>query len=331
MPLHNVNYKHWQGEHLGLWHRRWAIARNGLVACLQIRWMVNFVVLSWSMALAASIFLFELGQLLVPDSMAVRWASKLNPLFQNFVNNLTEWLAGHPEISVGVTQNVFFYFFCHYLTIISIFLLGIALPCFFTRDLASNAIVIYSSKAVSRGDYLLGRFASVFGFLCLTWLGPACAAWFVGNLLAPNWTFFWHARLALENILVSGLSGILILSVLALGVSASGVKEMLAVAFWFTWWILGVFLAPIAIHTEPWLRHLSFSFDINEIGLATFRVTENITTARASVPTLGPVLQSVPASTFAALATPNLAGTWVALGAMVAVAVWLIYKRIKPE
>ena len=61
-----------------------------------------------------------------------------------------------------------------------------------TRDLASNAIIIYASKAVSRGDYLLGKFATAFGLLVLTWLGPVCAAWFVGNLLAPDWRFFWH-------------------------------------------------------------------------------------------------------------------------------------------
>jgi hypothetical protein len=331
MPLHDVNYKHWEGTHLGLWQRRWAIARNGLAACLQIRWMGNLVVLCWGLGLAAAALLFMMGQLLVADSMAARWASKLSPILQSFVANLTNWLANHPEISVGTTQNVFFYFFGRELMIISIFLLGIAIPCLFTRDLACNAIVIYSSKAVSRGDYLLGRFATAFGFLTLTWLGPVCAAWFLGNLLAPDWTFFWHARLALENILIYGLSSMVILSVLALGVSASGVKEKYATASWFTWWILGAVLTPIALHTEPWLQHLSFSFDLNQIALATFRVADNITTARDSIPVLSTVMQNVRPSTLAALDTPNLAGTWFALAAMLAGAVWIILKRVKPE
>jgi hypothetical protein len=80
---------------------------------------------------------------------------------------------------------------------LSIFALGMALPSLITRDLASNAIVIYSSKAVTRGDYLLGKFCTAFGVMSLTWLGPVCGAWFVGNLLAPDWKFFWHARIAL--------------------------------------------------------------------------------------------------------------------------------------
>jgi len=331
MPLHDVNYKHWEGTHLGLWQRRWAIARNGLAACLQIKWMGNMVVLCWGAGLAAAIFLFMIGQLLVTDSAVTRWASTLNPTLQMFASLLTTWLANHPEISVGTTQNVFFYFFCRYLMIISIFILGMAIPCLITRDLACNAIVIYSSKAVSRGDYLLGRFATAFGFLGLTWLGPVCAAWFLGNLLAPDWTFFWHARLALESILIYGLSSMVILSVLALGVSASGVKEKYTTAFWFTWWILGAVLTPIALHTKPWLRHLSFSFDLNQIALATFRVGENIKTARESLPVLGTMMQSIRPATLAALDTPNLAGTWLALAAMLLAAAWIILKRVKPE
>ena len=87
-----------------------------------------------------------------------------------------------------------FYYFGIWLMRVSIFALGMAIPLLITRDLASNAIIIYSSKAVTRGDYLLGKFATAFGLLALTWLGPVCAAWFMGNLLAPDWSFFWHSR-----------------------------------------------------------------------------------------------------------------------------------------
>lgn len=331
MPLHDVSYKHWQGARLGLWHRRWAIARNGLTACLQIRGMKIMVALCWGLGAAAALALFMIGQLLVPDSLAVRWAAKLSSILQTFVGNLTSWMSNHPEISVRITEDVLFYFVCRWLTIISIFLLGIALPCLFTRDLGCNAVVIYSSKAVSRGDYLLGRFAAVFGFLCLTWLGPLCLAWFLGNMLAPNWGFFWHAREALENILISGLTSIMTLSVLALGVSASGVKEKLTSALWFAWWILGAVLAPIALQTKPWLRLFSFGFDVQQIALAAFRVKENLDQATGAIPILQTVLSGVQASTWKALETPDLGGVWIALAAMVGGGLWIIFRRVKPE
>ena len=215
---------------------------------------------------------------------------------------------------------------------VSIFALGPIIPLLITRDLACNAIVIYSSKAVTRGDYLLGKFATAFGFLTLTWLGPVCAAWFLGNLLAPDWTFFWHARLALENILIFGLSSMAVLSLLALGVSAVSANEKTTTAFWFMWWIMGGVIAPIAQHTRPWLSHLGFGFNINQIALHTFRVGDNIKSAADSIPILGTMLQqSTRPAALAAFNTPNLAGTCLALLVMLSLAVWVVRQRVKPE
>ena len=332
MPLHDVNYKHWEGAHLSVWGRRWVIARNGLTSCLQIRFMANVVIVCWGFGLAAAAVLFLIGQLLVADSVVVRWVANFNPNLQMFANLLTLWLKDHPEISVGTTQNVLFYFFCEWLRRFSIFALGPVIPLLITRDLACNAIVIYSSKAVTRGDYLLGKFATAFGFLALTWLGPCCAAWFLGNLLAPDWTFFWHARGALENILLFGLLDMTILSVLALGVSAISSKEKATVALWYIWWILGFFITPIAMHTKQWLQHLGFGFNLNQIALYIFRVGDNIKKAMDSIQILETMLQQGNRpSVLNTFATPEIGGTVVALILMLGLAIWLVNKRVKPE
>lgn len=330
MPLHNINYKHWEGVHLGVWSRRWAIARNGLTACLKVRWMMNLVVVCWGVGLGAAAVLFLTGQLLVADSVVVRWVSTFNPDLQNFANLLTLWLKDHPDISVGTTQNVLFYYFGNWLMVVSIFALGPIIPLLITRDLACNAIVIYSSKAVSRGDYLLGKFATAFGFLTLTWLGPVCAAWFLGNLLAPDWTFFWHARGALLNILIYGLTSMAVLSLLALGVSAISSKEKATPFFWFMWWIFGWIVTPIAEHTESWLRYLGFGFNLHQIELHTFRVGEKIQNMTDSIPILGNILR-MRDTTRTALETPHIGGTCLALLVMLSLAAWIVHKRVKPE
>ena len=330
MPLHDINYKHWEGVHLGVWERRWVIAKNGLTACIQNKWMWNIIVLCWGLALVGTAFLFVVGQLLVPDSVVVKWVSTFNPSFQNFFNMLISWLNDHPEISVGVTQNVLFYFFCSFLMRVSIFALGLAIPLLITRDLASNAIIIYSSKAVSRFDYLLGKFTVAFGLLTLTWLGPVCATWFVGNLLAPHWQFFWHARGALGNILIYGLTSMAILSILALGVSSTGAKEKATMALWFTWWILGGVIQPIALHTKPWLQHLGLNFNFTEIALFTFRPGEKINTAKESIPILSNLLPTGN-DVMSTLDTPKITGAALALAVMLAAAAWMIHKRVKPE
>ncbi len=331
MPLHDTSYQHWEGRHRGLWHRRWVIARNGLTASLQNKWMRHLVLLCWVGGLAMTALLFLVGQLLVADSIVVQWVGNLNPQLQTFAHTLTTWLEQHPEISVRTTQDLLFYYFAIYLLPMSIFALGMSLPLLITRDLASNAIIIYSSKAVSRGDYLLGKLATAFGLLVLTWLGPVCAAWFVGNLLAPDWRDFWHSRMALWHALVFGLGSMCLLSLLAVGVSAISSKEKSTPAFWFMWWIMGGAIAPIATHTQPWLRHLSFNYNLDQVALAVFRLGDDLKIAQDNIPVFGLMLRNLPPETMTALNSPPLGGSLLALFCMALAAAVLLRNRVKPE
>src|SRR6266566_1783351 len=324
MPLHDISYQHWKGVHVGLWGRRWVIASNGLIACLQNRWMRHLVLLCWVAALGMAAIMFLVGQLLVADSIVVQWVANFSPELQSFARMLTTWLEHHPEISVRTTQNVLFYYFCIYLMRVSIFVLGMAIPWLITRDLASNAIIIYSSKAVSRGDYLLGKFSTAFGLIAFTWLGPVCAAWFMGNLLAPDWRFFWHARAALGHVFLYGLSSMCILSLLALGVSATSAKEKSTPALWFMWWIIGGVVTPIATHTQPWLRHLSFNYNLDQLALSLFRLGDDLKTAQDNIPVLGNMLKSIRAETMTALNAPAIWGAISALVIMLGVAAFVI-------
>jgi hypothetical protein len=331
MPLHDIRYQHWEGNHLGLWHRRLVIAGNGIRGCLQTRGVWQMVAMCWMAALVMTAALFMVGQLLVADSVIVQWAGNLNPQLQTIVRMLTTWLGDHPEISVRTTQNLLFHYFCILLMPASILILGVAMPFLITRDLASNAIIIYSSKALKRGDYLFGKFSMAFGLLTLTWLGPVFAAWLMGNLLAPDWRFFWHSRAALGHVLVFGISSMTVLSLLALGVSATSSKEKSTPAFWLIWWVVGWVIAPIASHTQPWLRHLSFSYNLNQIALAVFRPANDLIIAQENIPMLGDMLKRIKPETMAALSSPSIWGALLALAMMVVGAGVIINKRVKPE
>lgn len=331
MPVHDISYQHWEGAHLGVWHRRWVIAANGLRGCLQAKGMQHLVLTCWLLALVMVAIQFAVGQLLVADSIIVQWIGNFNPQLQTFAKLLTTWLEQHPEISVRTTQNILFHYFSIWLMPLGIFGLGLAIPLLITRDLASSAIVVYASKAVSRGDYFMGKFATALGLLTLTWLGPVCAAWFVGNLLAPDWRFFWHARAALGHAVLFGLVMMPLLSALALGVSAISPKEKATPALWFMWWVLGGVLAPIARHTEPWLRHLSFNFNFDQIALALFRPGNDLEVARANIPVLGEMVRNIRPATMAALNEPAAAIATLALLGMVAAAAFILHRQVRPE
>jgi hypothetical protein len=332
MPLHDISYKHWDGKHVGLWRRRWVIASTGVKGCLQNKWMRNLIAVCWITGMAMTALLFVVGQLLVSDSFIVTRLWHLNPQIQDFARLLTSWLENHPEVSVRTTQNVLFNFYCIWVLMpLSIFALGMAMPLFITRDLGSNAIIIYSSKAVSRGDYLLGKFATAFGLLCFTWLGPVCAAWFMGNLLAPDWKFFWHASGALFRIVLSSVGVMSILSVLALGVSSLSVKEKVTPAVWFTWWIVGGVIGPIAMHTQPWLRHVSFNYNLDQLVLAIFRPGAELKLIEENIPIFSYLMSGIRNETIKALNAPAIGGAALAMLIMLVAVVVLLNKKVKPQ
>jgi hypothetical protein len=122
-----------------------------------------------------------------------------------------------------------------------------------------------------------------------------------------------------------------ILSALALGISATSNREKATPAIWFTWWILGGVIQPIALHTRPWLRHLSFSYDIKQIGLSTFRLGDDLKTVQDNVPIFGQMLSGISSETRDALTNATLGGSLVALALMLAAGVYIIRKRVKPE
>jgi len=266
----------------------------------------------------------------VADSVVVQWGN-FNAGWETFARLLTTWLQLHPEVSVRTTQNALFYPFCTALTWGSIFAVGLALPLLITRDLSSNAIIIYASKAVSRFDYLLGKFATLFGLLVLTWIGPVCAAWFLGNLLAPNWGFFWHSRAAFGHAMLYGLTSACILGLLALGVSAISSREKSTAAFWFIWWMIGPILARISDHTQPWLKHLSFDYNLRQLAQGIFRLGDDLKLAQDTIPIFGEYLRTIHFGPTMAYNAPEFWSAVLGLAVMLGLAVWVIQKRVRPE
>ena len=331
MTLHRSSYKHWEGGHLGIWRRRGVIAANGLKMCLQSKWLRHLIMVSWVAALLQTAILFLLGQLLVKDSLMVKWLANLNPQLQNFARGLVGWLELHPELSIRATYNILFFYFATYLVNFTLLGLAVCLPHLITRDLASKAIIIYASKAVSRLDYLLGKLGTLFGLMFLTWLGPLCAAWFFGNLLSPDWHFFWHSRAALGNTLLYVIPGMTVLSFLALAASAISEGEKVTVNLWVAWWLLGNGLVGLAAVTRPWLKFLSFTYDLKQISLSIFRLKNDLQVAEDNLPILGMMLRNFNREKSSIFQPPHLAGAIIALVIMLFLAAWLINRRLKPE
>ena len=328
---HDTTYKHWDGAHLGIWSRRAVIATNGLKSCLQVKWMRRVITLCWAAGMMQVVILFLLGQLLIADSIVVQWVGNLSPQLQAIGRALVGWLEQHPEISVRTTYNLLFFFFSSNLLTLTLIAIALAMPHLITSDLSSNAIIVYSSKAVGRFDYLLGKFGTLFCLMTLTWLGPVCVAWLFGNFLSTNWHFFWHSRAALGHTLLYVLGSMTILSVLALGVSAISTRAKATVSLWVALWLLGNAFVPIAIKTKPWLKFFSLSFNLQQISLAVFKLKDDFQLATDNIPFFGEMLKGIRRQANSVMQTPEMGGAIWGLSIMLAVSVIIILRKVKPE
>jgi hypothetical protein len=116
-----------------------------------------------------------------------------------------------------------------------------------------------------------------------------------------------------------------------MGVSACASKEKSTTGLWYTWWIVGWVVVPIAWHTQPWLRHLNFHFNLEQIALGVFRLGDDLNTARENIPVFGDMLRQIRPQTMEALTSPALAGAVVSSLLMIAAAILVLHKRVRPE
>jgi hypothetical protein len=121
-----------------------------------------------------------------------------------------------------------------------------------------------------------------------------------------------------------------ILSLLAMGVSALARNELSTGALWYGWWVLGAVFALFVERSQPWLCHLSFTYNICQLELSIFRVDHSLKTAQENIPVLGELLKMGPA-TQKAYEFPAIGGALVVLGLLLALTTVLLHRRIKPE
>jgi hypothetical protein len=332
MALHELGYRHWQGHHQGIWFRRWTIAAYGLKAVLANRWMRYLLTVSWGIALVQVAILFSIGQLLVADSLIVRWTANLEGLLGTLAGGLTLWLEQHPEISVRTAQNLIFYNFNQFYLTVSLLAVTLVIPHLITRDLSSNAIIVYTSKALNRADYLAGKLGILLGTLSLIWLGPLVAAWFLGNLLAPDWHFFWHARVPLLNSLLFVGCAMLVLGFLGLATSAVSSTEKAAVGLWLLLWLVGNAFVPIAQENrQPWLQHLSYHHNLQQLAESFNQPKADLEYATTPIPVLGELLRRTAHQQLRNWQPPRTRPAALALGIIVVGAGAFLVHRTRTE
>ena len=335
MALIDSSYTHRDGETRGINYRRWVIAQATLTACLKVKGMRWVVWSCWIYAFLQGVFLFGFGQLMDPSSTVYAFITENLGLFKPIAPMFQGWAEENPRIAIGMTYNLFFYIFTGAIVstlTLSLVALGMAIPRLITSDLSSRAITIYSSKAVSRLDYCLGKFGGVMLLLTITWLGPMLATWLMGNLMAPKISFFWHTAPALLHSSMFVLAGMVFLGLMALGVSAMTSSPRTATSIWVGVLLLGVVLSGIGLSSKnEWLQYLSFWFDLELLQRWIFNISGDFKELSAEYPgiTEGDIFKQMKLRLD--ITADNVAVAITCLSLLGGAALLTLYKKVKPE
>lgn len=276
MNLFETHYSRWTGNHTSIWVRRFHIANHGMRATLRGKIMKWLIGVSWSLSLGLCTFLFLISQILQPESLL----SKVLPNFregEEFMRNIFTWLDSNPDISISAIYNLSFFGYTWFLSFLSLVAVTKAIPHLLTQDLGSKSLIIYTSKAISKVDYMIGKFGAIFGVLGIMWILPCLVSWVFANAFAPEWKFFIYSWSALWHSMLFLIVTAIATSILAMAFSAISSNPRVTTGIWIAYWIVGGVFQVIATLSPKflfWIKYLNLRYNITKIQQGIFNLDE---------------------------------------------------------
>jgi ABC-2 type transport system permease protein len=170
MPIFDQGYQHWQGQLSGHGWRWLAVARHGVRAQLQNRFVRLLLFIAWMPAVALVATLTLWGLLEQQAESVINLLQRLLP---------PEVVAQPRDYRTAIWTVAYTYFFKAEL-LCSLFLVMLVGPNLVSRDLRFNALPLYLSRPVRRIDYFFGKFGVIGFFLAATVIVPAIGAYLLG-------------------------------------------------------------------------------------------------------------------------------------------------------
>ncbi len=174
MPIYDYRYKTWEGQRLGGWARWMAIPKFVYLDMFSKRMFIWLFAFSWLQFLLRLFYIYLLAN---EDFLTgILGIQELPPFFRPVNAEFFKRLIDGQM------------FFCFIFT----FVLGSGL---ISSDLRHNAVVLFLSKPISRWEYFVGKFMSLFGLLFVLTAGQGLLLFGLQSAMAPAdsyWvTSFW--------------------------------------------------------------------------------------------------------------------------------------------
>ena len=242
--VNNLGYRGWSGRLAPRWMRWAVIADVGVRRAWQSRWLRRMLFLAWLPAVwfGVGFFLWEQAALYPEWRQMLRPFLRGMPATPEFDEIRMALQNGDLE---GSRHTIWAWllqtFFRYPQGVLMVMVVGVIAPPLISQDIRSRAFLLYFSRPLTRGEYLLGKVASLWAYLAMISTVPALALYAVGVLLSPSLSVLlvtWDLPLR-----ILGASVVLMLptSVMALCFSSLTQESRYAAFAWFAVWILGWF------------------------------------------------------------------------------------------
>lgn len=331
MKQNSIDYNRWNGERRGVWARSWTITSAGLRQLMGYKFFKVLLFIGWTagLAIAAAGFLFT--QTLAEGGWLAGLAVKAGPRVEAIMQAVSALLLLYPDLLVTTVFKGIFWVQSELALVLNLAAMALLVPQLITRDRSSQALTIYLARPITARDYLIGKLGVIVGVLLLLWTGPLLFGWLLAMALSPDTLFFTYSLRALGAALTFNAIALVVISGLALGVSALAKTAARARLAWIGLWIVLSAVTTNGDVLPAWIRHLSFVNDLRLVRDEVFGMKDALVSATDIVTMINPRLASEITEAASQLDTSEITGVAITLSLMVIAAFVLVQGRIKPE
>lgn len=251
--VHRLGYRSWSGRPVSGWLRWTVISSVGLRRAWQSRWLRRMLFFAWLPAVwfGAGFFVWEQAAL-YPE-----WRQTLTPFLQTMpptpeFHQIRESVrngdleSSRHTVWAWLLQTLF----RNPQGVLMVMVVGLIAPPLISQDVRSRAFLLYFSRPLTRGEYLLGKLATLWVYLAVISTLPALTLYVLGVLLSPNLSVISATWDIPFRIVAASAVLMLPTSVLALCFSSLTQESRYAGFAWFAVWVLGWFTYGAATSAE---------------------------------------------------------------------------------
>jgi ABC-2 type transport system permease protein len=241
MPLHDVGYRGWYGTPRP-GGAAGVIAATGIRLAWKSRWLRRVLLFAWSPALVFAGGFFAFEQAVDDGAIAAgRAAASRLDGFGMLGSLLSESLGGSLTDPEQARRTVWSRLLLAFMrapqAVLLALVVGLVAPRLIAGDLRAKAWLVYFTRPVSRGDYILGKVGVLAAIVSLVTVLPALALWVIGVLVSPSIQVAvatWDLPL---RILAAAAAVTVPTVLLALAYSTVTAETRIATFAWFATWV----------------------------------------------------------------------------------------------